>query len=63
MSKIEKLLNVGTPFFFGMVLIVCGLIMRSSPEKTLYALMAICTGFICLSICCVCSILIKILEK
>jgi hypothetical protein len=63
MSKIEKLVHVGCPFLFGMVLIICGLIMRSNPEKTLYVLMVICTGFVCLSICSVCAILVRILEK
>ncbi len=63
MSKVEKLVNVGTPFLFGMVLIFGGLIMGKNPEKILYALMAICTGFICLSIASVCSILVRILEN
>lgn len=63
MSKIEKLVIAGSPFFFGMVLLIGGLIMRiSGPEQRVYALMAICTGFICLSIASVCVILVKILE-
>lgn len=63
MSKIEKLVYVGCPFIFSMVPIICGLIIGKNPEKILYGLMAICTGFICGSIGCVCSILVKILEK
>lgn len=65
MSKLEKLVYVGCPWFFGAVLIVCGLIIRNNhnPEKTLYALMAICTGLICMSIYCACSILVKIVEN
>lgn len=62
MSKIEKLVHVGCPFLFGMVLIGCGLIVRNNPEKVLYSLMVMCTGFICLSISSVCAILVKILE-
>lgn len=63
MSKFEKLLCVGCPFVFGMVLVGCGLIIRSDPGKILYALMAICTGLVCMSIFSVCAVLIRILEK
>lgn len=62
MSKLEKLVYVGCPWVFGAVLIVCGLIILINPQTKLHGLMAICTGFVCMSIYCVCSILVKIVE-
>lgn len=63
MKKFEKLVYVGCPWFFGMVLIVCGLIIQGGTQTKLYGLLLICTGLICTSIYCVCSLLAKIVER
>lgn len=61
MKKFEKLIYVGCPWFFGTVLILCGLIVTSNAK--LEGLLLICTGLICVSLYCVCSILAKIVES
>ena len=63
MKKFEKLVYVGCPWFFGAVLTVCGLIVQNGNQTKLDGLLLICTGLICMSIYCVCSILAKIIEN
>jgi len=63
MTKFEKLVYVGCPWFFGVVLIACGLIISTNPQAKLHGLLLKCTGLICMSFYCVCSILVKIVEN
>ncbi len=63
MKKFEKLVYVGCPWFFGVVLITCGLIVQSGTQTKLHGLLLICTGLICMSIYCVCSLLAKSIEN
>lgn len=62
MKKFEKLVYVGCPWVFGMILIVCGLIVQRGPQAKLHGLLLICAALICISIYCVCSLLLKIVE-
>ena len=62
MSKFEKLVYVGCPWFFGMVLVVVALLNASEMETT-NVLLQICSGLICMSLFCVCSLLVKIIEN
>jgi len=62
MSKFEKLVYVGCPWFFGMVLVVVALLNASEMED-INVLLAICSGLICMSLFCVCSLLVKIVEN
>ena len=58
MSKLDKLALVGSPWFFGVVLIICAFIVRGDEF-----LLLVCTGLICMSLFCVCSLLLKIIEN
>jgi len=62
MSKFEKLVYAGCPFFFGMVLVVVALLNASEMED-INVLLVICSGLICMSLFCVCSLLVKIVEN
>ena len=62
MSTFEKLVYVGCPWFFGMVLVVVALLNASEMETT-NVLLVICSGLICMSLFCVCSLLVKIVEN
>ena len=62
MSKFEKLVLVGCPWFFGMVLVVVALLNASEMETT-NVLLVVCFGLICMSLFCVCSLLVKIVEN
>ena len=59
MSKFEKLVYVGCPWFFGMVLVVVALLNASEMETDVLLV----GGFICMSLFCVCSLLLKIVEN
>jgi len=63
MTKLEKVIYVGCPWFFGVVLIICGLLVKFVSQATLEGLMLICTGVICMSLCCLSSLLAKIVES
>ena len=56
MSKFEKLVYVGCPWFFGMVLVVVALLNTSEMET-------VGSGMICMSLFCVCSLLVKLVEN
>jgi galactitol-specific phosphotransferase system IIC component len=63
MKRLEKLIFIGCPWFFSIVLIVLGLIVQVNVPEQLHGLLLICTGLICMSLYCVCSILSRIAEK
>jgi len=63
MKKLEKLIFIGCPWFFGIILIVLGLVVQVNTPEQLHGLLLICTGLLCMSLYCVCSILSRIAEK
>jgi hypothetical protein len=63
MKKLEKLIYIGCPWFFGIVLIVSGLVVEFNVPEQIHGLLLICTGLICMSLYCVCSILSRIADK
>ena len=63
MTKFEKLTLVGAPWFFGIVMTVCGAIVQIAAPDRLHGMLLICSGLICMSIYCVCSLLAKIIES
>lgn len=63
MRKTEKLILVGYPFFLGLFCVICGTIASLSHPEKLQGAILICTGIICISVYCVCSILARIAEK
>ena len=58
MSKFDKLALVGSPWVFGIGLIIVAFIVGGDE----FLLLA-CTGLICMSLFCVCSLLLKIVEN
>lgn len=63
LSKMDKLVYVGAPWFFGVILTVLGIyVSKIAPEK-LHGIIMICTGLVCVSLYCVCALLSKIAEK
>ena len=63
LTKFEKLSYVGGPWFFGIVLILCGLYMSKISADKFHALLIICIGLICMALYCVCGLLAKIVES
>lgn len=63
LKKSDKLSYVGAPFFFGMVLVICGTYISLTFPERLHGILLICSGLICMSLYCVCALLAKIIEK
>ena len=63
MTKLEKLTLVGAPWFFGIVMTICGIIVQTSAPERLHGLLLICSGLICMSMYCICNLLVKIIES
>lgn len=63
LTKFEKIVLVGSPWFFGVVSIASGLYTAYNNGAKLISLLLIVTGFICISLYCIASLLAKILEK
>ena len=63
MKRLEKLIYIGCPWIFGIVLIIAGLFVLVNAPEQLHGLLLICTGLLCMSLYCVCSILSRIVEK
>lgn len=63
LSKIDKVVYVGMPWFFGMVLVVTGgLFSNAHPEK-LQGIILISAGLICVSMYCVAALLAKVVQR
>jgi len=63
LTRIEKFMLVGCPWFFGTILIVVQIFGVSRGANPLYTLILIPTGLILISIYCVCALLVKLIEK
>jgi hypothetical protein len=63
LSKMEKLSYVGSPWFFGMVLTICGIIISFMRPVSFQGIALICAGLVCISIYCICALLARIVEK
>ena len=62
LTKFEKLTYVGGPWFFGIVIIICGIIVSIANPERLRGILLICSGLICMSLYCVCALLAKIIK-
>lgn len=62
LTKLEKLVYIGCPWFFGIVLIICGIFVASYRADTLIGMLLICSGLICMSLYCVAALLAKVIE-
>ena len=63
LTKFEKLVYVGCPWFFSVVMIVCGIIVTKINPKILDGVLLMCSGLICMSLFCVCALLAKIITS
>ena len=63
LTKNEKKVYISAPWFFGMVMIVCGTYISFSKPEMPQAITLISSGLICFSIYCVCALLVKLIEK
>jgi uncharacterized membrane protein YesL len=62
LTKFEKINYIGGPFLFGIVLIVCGIIITNTNPGVVHGILLICTGLLCMSLYCVCALLAKIVA-
>ena len=63
LTKPERKTYVGCPWFFGMVMIVCGTYVSFFKPQMPQAIILISSGLICLSIYCICALLVKLIES
>ena len=59
LTKFEKAVYVGIPWALGMILIICGIISKGAASMRV---LAMCTGFICMSLWCLCSLVAKVVQ-
>ena len=62
LTKLEKITYLGCPWFFGVVLVVCGIFVTGANATGLQGILLICTGLLCMSLYCVCALLAKIIA-
>ncbi len=62
-TKLEKIMLLGCPWFFGTVLIITQILGAKTCTNRLYSLVSVAAGLILISIYCVCALLAKIIEK
>ena len=63
LTKIEKLVYVGCSWFFGMVMIISGMITSRANPLSLHGVILICSGLICMSLYCVCALIAKSTDE
>ena len=63
LTKLEKISYVGGPWFFGVTLIICGIIVTNINPASFQGVLLICSGLLCMSIYCVCALLAKIISS
>ncbi|MBL7197794.1 MAG: hypothetical protein ISS47_06815 [Candidatus Omnitrophica bacterium] len=63
LPRFEKLIFFGCPWLFGMVMIISGIAVRRSSTNKLLSILLVCSGLICMSLYCVCALIVKIIEK
>ena len=63
LNKVERITYVGCPWFFSMVLLVCGIIVSYFASASLQGTILLCAGLICMSLYCVCALLSKLLNN
>ena len=63
LTKLEKLVYVGCSWFFGMVMIVSGMIAIRANPVSIRGTVLICSGLICMSLYCICALLAKSIDE
>ena len=59
LSKCERAIYVGAPWLFGVVLTITGIIATAARPQELHGILLICSGLVCTSLFCACSLLAK----
>ena len=62
MTKFEKTVYVGCPWVFAMVMIVSGIYLGFASNYKFAGFFAVGFGLICMSLYCVCALLVKLIE-
>lgn len=62
MTKFEKLVYVGCPWLFGTVMVISGLYISFTKPAKLIGILMSGFGLICMSLYCICALLVKIIE-
>ena len=63
LTKFEKIVYQGCPWFFSVVMVACGIIVSSAKPDETQGVILICAGLICMSLYCISSLLVKLIEK
>ncbi len=63
MNQFDKVVLVGLPWLFGLVLTLCGVVVSHVQPAQLHGVILTIGGIICFAIFCICSLLVKILLK
>jgi len=63
MDRADRITRVGTPFVFGMLLIISGIVFLFIKPELAHGVYLIGAGLVCVSLYCTCSLLAKIIEK
>ena len=62
LTKFDKTVLVGCPWLFGLILTLSGTIISFYRPQLLRGIILIGSGLICMSLYCICSLLVKIIE-
>ncbi|MBU1262125.1 hypothetical protein KKG61_05290 [bacterium] len=63
MKEFEKIVLIGCPWLFGVVLATCGIYVGFKNPERLHGILMGCSGLICMSIYCLCSLVSKLIAK
>ncbi|MCF7916463.1 MAG: hypothetical protein K9L61_01640 [Candidatus Omnitrophica bacterium] len=63
LTKFEKIVIVGSPWFFGVILIASGLYSSYKSGSSLANLLITLTGLICICFYCIAFLLARMIEK
>ncbi|MCF7878838.1 MAG: hypothetical protein K9L95_05165 [Candidatus Omnitrophica bacterium] len=63
LSKFEKMVFLGSPWFFGVALIASGLYSSYKTGNSLINFIIILSGLICICFYCIAALLAKLIEK
>ncbi|MFC1658714.1 hypothetical protein ACFL1D_04935 [Candidatus Omnitrophota bacterium] len=63
LTRVEKILYAGLPWFFGTVMLVSGILVNNVDPVSINGVILACAGLLCMSLYCICVLLLKLIEK
>ena len=63
LSDFEKMSLAYAPLWFAILLIVSGMVVSFFNPGPLHGIIMVCSGLICMSMYCICALLVKLVEK